>query len=120
LRFTLPAFEHHSQPLLPRKAFVFRMFRFTFYAVAIIAVSLLIGIFGYMRFAHLGLVDAFLNAAMIMGGMGPVSELNSNAAKIFAGIYALYCGMILLIAVGIMLAPLLHRLLHILHLQTAR
>ena len=113
----MPVFEHRSQPLLPRKAFVFRMLRFTSYASALITVSLLVGILGYIGFAHLSLVDAFLNAAMIMGGMGPVSVLTSNAAKIFAGIYALYCGMVLLISVGIMTAPLLHRLLHILHLQ---
>ncbi len=110
-------FEHHSEPLLPRRAFAFRMLRFISYSVALIVVSLLIGIFGYMGFAHLGFVDAFLNAAMIMGGMGPVSALTSNAAKIFAGIYALYCGMVLLISVGIIFAPLLHRLLHALHLQ---
>ncbi len=110
-------FEHHSEPLLPRKAFAFRMLRFISYAVALIVVSLLIGISGYMGFAHMNLVDAFLNAAMIMGGMGPVSALTSNAAKIFAGIYALYCGMVLLISVGIMFAPLLHRLMHALHLQ---
>jgi hypothetical protein len=114
----LPVFEHRSQPLLPRKAFAFRMLRYYSYAIAVIAISLLIGIFGYMCFAHLNPVDAFLNAAMIMGGMGPVNALSSNAAKIFAGIYALYCGMILLIAVGIMAVPLLHRLMHILHLQT--
>ena len=96
------------------------MLRFASYAIAVITVSLLIGIFGYMGFAHLNLVDAFLNAAMIMGGMGPVNVLSSNAAKIFAGIYALYCGMILLISVGIIATPLLHRLLHILHLQTTK
>ncbi len=96
------------------------MLRFTAYAFALIAASLLIGIFGYIGFAHLSMVDAFLNAAMIMGGMGPVSVLSTNAAKIFAGIYALYCGMVLLISVGIMLAPLLHRLLHALHLQTTK
>ena len=113
----MPIFEHHTQPLLPRKAFVFRMLRFTSYASALILVSLLVGIFGYMGFAHMSLVDAFLNAAMIMGGMGPVAGLTTTAAKIFAGFYALYSGMILLVAVGIMLAPALHRMLHILHLQ---
>jgi hypothetical protein len=116
----LPVFEHRSQPLLPRKEFVFRILRFTSYAISLITVSLLVGIFGYMGFAHLNMVDAFLNAAMIMGGMGPVNVLSSNAAKIFAGIYALYCGMILLISVGIMAAPVLHRLLHILHLQPTK
>jgi hypothetical protein len=114
----MPVFEHHSQPLLPRRAFIFRMLKFTLIAIALVVGSLLAGIFGYMGFAHLNMVDAFLNAAMIMGGMGPVASLNNNAAKIFAGFYAIYCGMVLLVAVGIILAPALHRMLHILHLQT--
>ncbi len=114
----MPLFEHHSEPLLPRRAFIFRMLRFTSFAIALILISLSVGILGYMGFAHLSLIDAFLNAAMIMGGMGPVSELRTNGAKVFAGFYALYCGMILLIAVGIILAPALHRMLHILHLQS--
>ncbi len=116
----MPIFEHHSEPLLPRRAFVLRVFRFGLLSVGLVMVSLALGILGYVGFAHLNLVDAFLNAAMIMGGMGPISELHTDAAKIFAGFYALYCGMVLLVAVGIMLAPALHRMLHALHLQNAR
>ncbi len=113
-------FEHRSEPLLPRRAFVFRMLRFTLLALALVAASLAIGMLGYLGFAHLNLVDAFLNAAMIMGGMGPVSELHTGAAKIFAGFYAIYCGMVLLVAVGIILAPALHRMLHTLHLEKGK
>lgn len=116
----MPVFEHQSEPLLPKRAFVLRVLRFTLLSVGLVVVSLGFGILGYLGFAHLSLVDAFLNAAMIMGGMGPVSELRTNAAKIFAGVYALYCGMVLLVAVGIVLAPALHRMLHALHLQNVR
>lgn len=113
-------FEHRSQPLLPRRQFIRRLANFSLIAISIIVISLLIGIVGYMGFAHLKLVDAFLNAAMIMGGMGPISELPNNASKIFAGFYALYCGMVLLIAVGIMIAPAFHRILHIVHLEAGK
>ncbi len=116
----MPIFEHHSEPLLPTREFVWRVLRFTLLSVGLILASLGLGILGYMGFAHLTLVDAFLNAAMIMGGMGPISELHTDAAKVFAGFYALYCGMILLVAVGILLAPALHRMLHALHLQNVR
>jgi hypothetical protein len=96
------------------------MLKFGMLSVGLVLLSLLFGILGYIGFAHFSVVDAFLNASMIMGGMGPVSDLSTNAAKIFAGIYALYCGMVLLVAVGILLAPALHRMLHILHLQAKK
>jgi len=72
---------------------------------------------GYNAFEGLPWVDAFLNAAMLMGGMGQISLLQTDAGKIFAGIYALYCGMVLLIAVGIFAAPIVHRFLHRFHLE---
>ncbi len=113
-------FEHRSEPLLPRRAFVLRLFRFALLSVGLVMASLAIGVLGYVGFARLSLVDAFLNAAMIMGGMGPILELHTTSAKVFAGFYALYCGMVLLVAVGIMLAPALHRMLHALHLQNTK
>jgi len=72
---------------------------------------------GYHVFEGLPWIDSFLNAAMIMGGMGPVNQLHSDAGKIFAGIYALYCGMVLLIAVAIFAAPIFHRFLHHFHME---
>ncbi len=119
-RQAVSLFEHRSEPLLPRRAFAWRVVRFTLFALSLVAVSLALGMLGYLGFAHLSLVDAFLNAAMIMGGMGPVSDLPMNAAKIFAGFYAIYCGMVLLVAAGIVLAPALHRMLHILHLERGK
>jgi hypothetical protein len=110
-------YEHASEPLLPRPAFVRRVIRHAGGAAALLLGSLLAGMLGYAVLDGLNPVDAFLNAAMILGGMGPVDPLRDNAAKVFAGIYALYSGVVFLVAVGVVFAPLLHRLLHRLHLQ---
>ena len=87
-------------------------------ALLIILISLLMGVLGYHTLAGLSVVDSILNAAMILGGMGPVDSLKSDSAKLFAAAYALYSGLILLVSVGILMAPLLHRLLHRFHLQS--
>lgn len=110
-------FEHRSKPLMPKRRFVARQLRFALMALAIVAISLAIGVWGYMRFARLGLVDAFLNASMILGGMGPVDLLSNDKAKWFASLYALYSGIALLTTVAVLLAPLVHRMLHALHLD---
>lgn len=70
---------------------------------------------GYMGFEHLGIVDAFLNASMILGGMGPVAEVKSTGGKVFAGMYALYSGLVFLVVGGLLLAPVVHRILHKFH-----
>ena len=114
----MPMFEHKNQPVISQGAFISRQVRFALLSTTLILIFLVIGILGYMSLAHLNLVDAFLNAAMIMGGMGPVAVLTNNAAKIFAGVYALSCGIVLLVAVGIIMAPGLHRILHILHFES--
>lgn len=110
-------FEHRSLPLLSRRKFLLRQVRFVAVAMAIVLISLLVGIWGYMAFAELGFTDAFLNASMILGGMGPVDQLTRPSAKYFASIYALYSGIALLSTVAVILAPLLHRLQHALHLE---
>jgi hypothetical protein len=110
-------FEHRRQKLLPRADFVRRQAYFTLVALGIIVGSLLVGMIGYHVFEDLSWVDAFLNAAMLMGGMGPLAPLTTPAGKIFAGCYALYCGLVLLISVGIVAAPLFHRFLHRFHLE---
>ena len=86
-------------------------------AVLILAISLLIGMLGYHRFAALPWVDAFLNAAMLLAGMGPVAELNNDAAKLFAGVYAIYCGVVFIATVGLVLAPVVSHALHRFHLD---
>ncbi len=112
-------FEHRHEPLASRAAFLRRMTKYALLASGFIVVSLVIGMIGYHQFEGMRWIDAFVNAAMLMGGMGPVSELHTDASKLFAGFYALYCGLIVIIAIGIVAAPLLHRILHHFHLQAA-
>lgn len=110
-------FEHRSKPLLSRQRFLQRQVKYALFAVGFIGLSLGIGVWGYMYFAGFGAVDALLNASMILAGMGPVGELPDDSAKIFASFYALYSGIALLTTVGVVLAPLVHRLLHSLHVE---
>lgn len=108
-------FEAHR--MTPKPIFYRRMIRYAALAMGLIVFSMAIGILGYRFIAGQSWVDAFLNSAMLMGGMGPVGELKTDAAKIFAGFYALYCGLILLVAVSLLMAPILHRILLHMHLE---
>ena len=109
-------FEKRHQPLADRRLFVQRVIRYMGPALGIIFGSLLIGIVGYHYLDGLSWIDALLNAAMILGGMGPVDELHTMAGKLFASFYALFSGMVLLVAVGVLIAPIFHRFLHHFHL----
>jgi len=110
-------FERHHESLLPRPKFILRVIKFACISLGIIIFSLVLGMLGYWQFEHMSWIDAFLNSAMLMGGMGQVNILHTDAGKTFAGIYALYCGFILLISVGIFMTPIFHRLLHHFHLE---
>lgn len=110
-------FEHHSKPLLSRRDFIRRVARYTAAAMVLVAVSWLIGIFGYRIFEGMSWIDATLNAAMILGGMGPVNSLTTDAGKLFASFYALFSGIVFLVSVAVLLAPILHRLLHKFHVE---
>ena len=112
-------FEHRQDPLLPRPLFLRRILKFAALSFSLAAVSLLIGIFGYRNFEGMSWIDAFVNAAMILGGMGPVGELHTRAGKLFAGFYALYCGLVVVISMAILIAPVFHRFLHLFHLEAA-
>ena len=107
----------NAQGLLPRKEFVRRLSRSLAVGTGLIVISLSIGMAGYHWIGGLSWIDAFLDAAMILSGMGPLSQLHSDAAKLFAGCYAIYCGIALISTAGIMLAPLIHRYLHKFHLE---
>jgi hypothetical protein len=111
-------YEHHTEPLLPRSDFAKRLLRSFLISLGIIIGSLFIGMIGYHVLEGLSWIDAFLNASMLMGGMGPVDQMHTDAGKLFAGLYALYSGLVLLIAVGVLAAPLYHRFLHRFHLET--
>lgn len=110
-------FEHRKQPLAPRRVFVQRMARYLAVSTAIILVSLLIGIVGYHLTEGMSWIDSLLNASMILGGMGPVDPVRTVAGKLFASFYALFSGMVFLVAVGVLIAPAFHRFLHRFHLQ---
>ena len=83
-------------------------------------VGLVIGIVGYAYFEGMSVVDAYVNAAMILSGMGPVGELKTTAGKVFAGTYAIFSGLVVIIATGFLLAPIFHRVLHRFHVETTR
>jgi hypothetical protein len=110
-------FEHTGQPLLSRAAFLRRLMRSGALGLAAVAVSLLIGMLGYHALEGLSWIDAFLNSAMLLGGMGPLEHQRGTAGKLFEGIYALYCGLAVISVAGIVFAPVVHRFLHALHRQ---
>ena len=111
-------YEHRREALLPRREFWLRMLRHGYLAVAIIGVALGIGILGYHFCERMGWLDAFVNAAMILSGMGPLGPLRYDAGKWFAGFYALFSGVAFITTVGVLLAPVVHRFLHKFHLET--
>ena len=110
-------YEPKSEPLLPRREFVRRMTRHALFAGAILFVALAVGIVGYMSLAQLNFVDGLFNASMILSGMGPVATQMSDAAKVFASIYALFSGVIFISSVSIVAAPIVHRLFHHFHVD---
>ncbi|PYQ47369.1 MAG: hypothetical protein DMF78_23960 [Acidobacteria bacterium] len=108
-------YEHHHSPLAPRAVFLRRLAGHFGVAAALMLVSLGAGILGYRWFEHLRWADAFLNAAMLLGGEGPVEAPATRAGKLFAGLYALYSGMVFVVAAGILMAPVIHRIMHRFH-----
>jgi hypothetical protein len=110
-------FEHRAQPLLPRTEFLRRLARHGGIAALLLGGSLALGVLGYHVLEGFAWVDALLDAAMILGGMGPVHELHTVAGKLFASGYALFSGVVFLTTVAIVFAPVLHRALHRFHLE---
>jgi hypothetical protein len=110
-------FEHRKDELLPRSQFIRRVVNYSLLSIGTITVSLLIGILGYHYLEGLSWIDSLVNASMLLGGMGPVNQLHTTAGKIFASFYALFSGMVLLVAVSILIAPIFHRFLHHFHLE---
>ena len=111
-------FEHRSEPLVSERAFRHRLARGAFVGAGVIVVSLFAGMLGYHVLEGMAWIDAFVNAAMILSGMGPVTPLNTAAGKLFAGLYAIYSGLAIILVAGIMFAPVVHRFLHRFHLES--
>jgi hypothetical protein len=110
-------YEHRSEALLSQAAYLARQARHLAASGVIVGFSLAVGTAGYHWLAHFRWIDAFLNASMLLGGMGPVGDFQNDDGKIFASLYALYAGLVFIVAGGILIAPALHRVLHRLHLE---
>jgi putative Mn2+ efflux pump MntP len=108
-------YEHKSQSLLPRRRFIGRMLLHLAVSLLLMALSLGLGIWGYAHYENLSALDGFLNAAMLLGGMGPIHSPVTEAGKLFAGCYALYAGLVFIVLVALILTPVLHRVLHRFH-----
>ncbi len=109
-------YEPHHTPPIPISRFIIRMAAHACVALVVIAISLFAGMIGYHHYEHMPWLDTFLNSAMLLGGMGPVkTEGLSEPGKLFAGIYALYAGLVFIAVMSIMLAPVIHRVLHRFH-----
>ena len=113
-------YEHKTEPLLPFRQFARRLLGHAAAGLLVIALSLGLGVLGYHHFEHFSWLDSLLNASMILGGMGPVNPLQTAGGKIFASCYALFSGVIFLVVVGVMIAPVAHRALHRLHLESEK
>ncbi len=108
-------YEPRTHKPLRSAAFASRLAAHLAAALGLLVFSLALGMWGYMHFEDLQVVDAFLNAAMLLGGMGPVNELATDAGKLFAGCYALYAGLVFIISTALIVTPIAHRVLHKFH-----
>jgi hypothetical protein len=115
---SVTSFEQRAHKVISRHEFARRMGRAILLWFALTGFGLAIGIAGYAAFEGMPLVDSFLNASMILSGMGPAAELKTTHGKIFAGIYAIFSGLIIVIATGFVLAPIFHRVLHKFHVES--
>ena len=113
-------FESRGHKVIPRWNFAVRLTRAALLWLAIAMVGLAIGMAGYSYFEGMSLADSYVNAAMILSGMGPVGELKTTGGKIFAGSYAIFSGLVIVIATGFVLAPIFHRVLHRFHVEQGK
>ena len=108
-------YEPRQKPPISREKFLHRLALHFAAAVVLLVFSLVLGMAGYMYFESLPAVDAFLNVSMLLGGMGPVDPPKSQAGKLFAGVYALYAGLVFIGTAALIFAPVIHRLMHLFH-----
>ncbi len=118
MKTVLPKFEHRAQPVIPPHRFLIRLAHSGIVAVVLITISLFVGMAGYHFLEGVSWIDSFLNAAMLLGGMGPVNIPVTSTGKLFAGLYALYCGLAVILVAGVILAPVAHRILHTFHMES--
>lgn len=111
-------YEHKSKPPIQRRSFALRLATHVLAVLLLLAASLWVGIVGYVYLESLSLLDAFLNAAMLLGGMGPVTMPVTPGGKLFAGLYALYAGLVFIVCAALIFTPVVHRVLHLFHWET--
>lgn len=111
-------YEKQKTPAISNNAFYFRLFKHFCFALLLITISLIVGMCGYHYLGKLAWIDAFVDASMILSGMGPVSPLINNAVKLFAGFYAIYSGLLFISIIAIILIPIIHRILHKFHIPS--
>lgn len=109
--------EHRRQKLLPWPKFILRLSTYLAFSLGVIAISLILGILGYHFVGKLNLLDSFYMSCMILTGMGPITDMPSAGAKIFSSFYALYSGIVFLSITAVFFTPIIHRILHILHME---
>ena len=110
-------YEKKTQPLASKRIFFIRLGRNIFLMLLLIIFSLAVGVLGYHYLAGANWVDAFHNASMILSGMGPVITIESETGKIFSSFYALFSGLVFVTNTGVLLAPVIHRIMHRIHLE---
>ena len=108
-------YESRKQPLVSRAKFARRVLGHLAVVMLLLIASLASGMLGYVYFEHLSWMDAFLNAAMLLGGMGPVNAPVTESGKLFAGLYALYAGLFFIVIAALLFTPILHRVIHRFH-----
>ncbi|CAN5125290.1 hypothetical protein BH10PSE7_BH10PSE7_44050 [soil metagenome] len=113
-------FEETAAPAIHRRRFYRRLGRHALFAAIVVVIALALGMVGYIGFEGMTFVDAFLNAAMILSGMGPVGTLHTTGGKIFAGVYALFSGLLIFGIAGLVLAPVFHRVLYRFHVEDSK
>jgi len=113
-------YERRHQPLAPPSVFRRRVLHHGVLALWMVVPSIVVGMVGYHLLGRQSWIDSFLNACMLLGGMGQVGDLTTNAGKVFAALFALYAGLLFIAISGLVLAPFLHRLVHAFHLEENR
>ena len=114
------SYERRNEPLAPRARFRSRLVKNILLGIAVIAAALAIGMAGYSGFENMSLIDAYANSAMILSGMGLLAPLQTTGGKIFAGTYAIVCGLLIFAVAGLILAPIFHRILHHFHVTESK
>jgi hypothetical protein len=110
-------YEHRTHRLVEWPVFLRRAGRHVIWGLLAVIPAAAIGTLGYHAIGKLGWIDAFLNASMILGGMGPVDRMETDAAKLFSAFYALFSGLVFIAVMGVVIAPWLHRMIHVLHAE---